>query len=398
MGLNHVNGGKFIGKYQILGVVGRGSTGIVYKALDPEIERVVALKTLFKVDAETEPDRIVKKMRAEARSAGKLRHPHIAQVFEVGLDANLPFIVMEYIDGDTLDSLLSTEGRLPLERGISVLKQLALAIDYAHSEGVIHRDLKPANILVGQNGHLSIVDFGVASLQCGNGRDAKKFNSSSNSAYYMAPEVIRNEVVRVQADLFSFAVIAYEILSGVRPFVGKDPYEVMQSVLSSSPPRLCGQRSIFSETSDLIFSKALSKHPEARFESATQFFNALQEALPSASVEDTIELSPFDGRGQLTEFPSEVEGAVTRRAVDPILPLTTDTRQLRKAYIRFRSAAMVLALTCFIAGSSLLWDLLTHKSSEPEFLYAPPSASMLSAPHPLDQIVIDTSVSAPLSY
>ncbi len=158
---------KLFGRYEILGELGRGAMGVVYKARDPQINRVVALKTIALRGQDPEAEQEFRmRFLNEAQAAGRLHHPGIVAVFDVGEDAETrdPYIVLEYVDGEALNRILARERKLSLERALQLTEQIAAALDYAHEQGVTHRDIKPGNILIRQDGHPKIADFGIAKL------------------------------------------------------------------------------------------------------------------------------------------------------------------------------------------------------------------------------------------
>lgn len=230
---------RIIGKYEVLGVLGRGSMGVVYKARDPEIGREVAIKTLRKIPSTrlSDADAALNRFRTEARSAGNLRHPNIITVFEAGRDNDTPYLVMDYVKGESLDVLIAKHG--PLEPGLVMyyLAQVAAALDYAHSKGVIHRDIKPSNILVDESSHVFVLDFGVATINK-SFIDVDKSPNEVNvigTPGYMSPEQILNHPLDHRTDLFSLAVVAFECLTGKRPFPGETFTSVIGNILNSKP-------------------------------------------------------------------------------------------------------------------------------------------------------------------
>src|SRR5262245_24260476 len=257
------------GRYEVLGLLGEGSMGRVYRAFDPLGHRVVAIKTVRPefLGGET-ADEYLRRFRREAQAAGALSHPSIITIFDVGAD----YFVMELLEGVTLQQLLRERGRLPLAEALGILEPVAEALDYAHEKGVIHRDIKPGNLMLLPDGRAKIMDFGVAHLA------AKSMSVSSQflgSPSYMAPERIMRGAATPRSDLFSFAVVAYECLTGSRPFAGDNVSSVIESVVkgAAAPPR--SRNPELPPEHDGVFETALAKDPAARFPTALAFLVAL---------------------------------------------------------------------------------------------------------------------------
>src|SRR5205085_4334590 len=213
--------GTLVGRYKIDAELGRGAMGVVFRAQDPKIDRTVAIKTISLLGLEPEAEQEYReRLVVEARAAGRLSHSGIVSIFDIGEEpeSGAPYLVMEYVEGQSLDKLLSRKNnRLPLGTTLRLSQELAEALHYAHEQGVIHRDIKPANILVTQDGHANIADFGIAKL---NQAQLTMPGQVLGSPAYMAPEQLSDEGVDGRSDLFSVGVILYSMLTGHRPFQG----------------------------------------------------------------------------------------------------------------------------------------------------------------------------------
>src|SRR5258708_38887796 len=207
------------GRYEILTELGRGAMGVVYKARDPKINRVVAVKTISLAGQPAEEElEYRERFFREAEAAGRLSHPGIVTIFDVGEEPEkrAPYIVMEFVGGESLDRLLLRNNhKLPVESALQLTLELAEALDCAHGQGVVHRDLKPANILLTEDGHAKIADFGVAKL---NLSTSTLTGRTLGTPAYMSPEQLKDEHVDVRADLFTLGVILYTRLPGYRHF------------------------------------------------------------------------------------------------------------------------------------------------------------------------------------
>ncbi|MCB0333979.1 MAG: protein kinase, partial [Bdellovibrionales bacterium] len=272
-----------IGKYKILGTLGRGSMGVVYKGQDPEIGRIVAIKTLRKITSAHfhDPNSALERFKIEARSAGNLRHPNIITIFDVSVEGDTPYIVMDYVEGESLDTVLLREGKFSPEKTLSYLEQIASGLDAAHDKGIIHRDIKPSNLILDENGRLYILDFGVAKMN-------KSISDSEKSSEqepvmgtpgYMSPEQILNEKLDARSDLFSFAIVAFECFTGRRPFSGDNFSEIIGHILHSPPLSLRQAAPELPESLEKEFEKAFSKPREGRHETAHQMVAAFRRLL-----------------------------------------------------------------------------------------------------------------------
>jgi serine/threonine protein kinase len=273
---------RMIGKYQILGPLGRGSMGLVYRAKDPEIGRDVAIKTLRKLISADPADleAAVKRFKFEARSAGNLRHPNVITIFEVNHDKDTPYIVMDYVEGESLDVVIEKERKLSPSQMVQYLYQIAGGLDYAHSRGVIHRDIKPSNLLVDKSGNVFILDFGIASINESfpGSESSGTFAPIMGTPGYMSPEQISNEKLDNRTDLFSLAVVAFECLTGQRPFPGDSFTTVIGNILNSKPLSLTALVPELPLALEAEFERALAKKKEDRFDSAQHMVRAFASA------------------------------------------------------------------------------------------------------------------------
>lgn len=272
-----------IGKYEVLGTLGRGSMGVVYRARDPEIGREVAIKTLRTVHANELPDAdaALDRFRSEARSAGSLRHPNIITIYEVNRDGDTPYLVMDYVEGENLDALIQKRGRLPAGLVMYYLFQIAAGLDHAHTKGVIHRDIKPSNIHVDRTGRVFILDFGVATIteSFANAAEQASGGAVIGTPGYMSPEQILSEPLNSQADLFSFAAVAFECLTALRPFPGDTFTDVIGNILNGRLRSLTELAPELPLALEAQFEKALHRQREQRFGSAQEIVLAFCEAL-----------------------------------------------------------------------------------------------------------------------
>jgi Tol biopolymer transport system component len=259
--------GDQLGSFEILGLIGRGGMGEVYRARDPRLKREVAIKTLPSTFA-ADRDRVARFER-EARAASALNHPNIVSVHDIGHQGGVWFIVSELVEGETLARALKG-GPLPLRKMIEVSTQIAEGLAAAHAAGVVHRDLKPGNIMLTRDGRVKILDFGLARRDRVPGADSTTMEVSHPGVIlgtpgYMAPEQVRGEATDARSDLFSLGVILYEMASGRRAFSGGSSIEVMNSILKDEPPELPPASP---PALDRIVRRCIDKQPSRRFQSA----------------------------------------------------------------------------------------------------------------------------------
>jgi serine/threonine protein kinase len=258
---------KRFGRYEVLNELGRGAMGVVYKAHDPKINRTVAVKTISLAGQEPEEEQEYRqRFFREAQAAGRLSHPGIVTIFDVGEEpeTRTPYIVMEFVGGETLEKLLSrTDRKLPMEKALQVALELAEALECAHGQGVVHRDLKPANILMTEDGHAKIADFGVAKLNLSTQTLAGR---ALGTPAYMSPEQLNGDPVDGRSDLFSLGVIFYTVLTGYRPFQGNSALTVSFKVVNKDPIPATLLDTELPEGLDAIITKAMAKDPAERYQ------------------------------------------------------------------------------------------------------------------------------------
>ena len=265
-----------IGKYEIQDVLGKGGMGVVYKAFDCAISRRVAIKAITKSSLDAgELGHVMGRFRHEAQAVGRLVHPRIVQIYDYGEDDETAFIVMELVNGKTLQQHLLQEVRYEIREVGEIVLELLDGIGHAHAAGVVHRDIKPSNILVNSDGRIKISDFGIAHLESSN---LTKIGDVLGTPHYMAPEQFLGTEVDALVDLFAIGVIAYELLTGEKPFRGNTA-TVMQQVLNEQPANPSRLNPRLSPLMDRVLQKALAKKREDRFQNAREFTEAFREAI-----------------------------------------------------------------------------------------------------------------------
>jgi serine/threonine protein kinase len=348
------------GRYQILTVLGRGAMGVVYQARDPKINRVVAVKTISMGDQPPEEEREYReRFFREAEAAGRLSHPGIVTVFDIGEEpeTRAPYIVMEFVGGQSLDKLLARDDhRLPVETALQLAAELAEALECAHGQGVVHRDLKPANILITEDGHAKIADFGIAKLNLSNHTLVGRV---LGTPAYMSPEQLNGDAVDGRSDLFSLGVILYTIVTGYRPFQGNSALTVSYKVVNRDPVPATVLNTDLPPGLDYIIARAMAKDPAQRYQRGAEMaldIEALREGreLPSRANHPGSEAAA--GTGQR---PSAIE----RTTSSALLPLKLGPKNLfgtRSVPIERRAAENLLEKMRkkSFAGALLLAGLL----------------------------------------
>jgi serine/threonine protein kinase len=265
-----------LGKYPLLGVIGKGSMGILYRSVDPHIKRPVALKTIRRdLLEQAQTENFSARFRIEAQAAGGLAHPGIVSVYEYGEEDAYAYIAMEYIEGRSLRECFEQKMPFSIGQVVSILSQLLEALQYAHDRGVWHRDIKPANILVMTDGRVKVTDFGIARIESSM---LTQVGAIMGTPGFIAPEMYLGDTFDSRVDLFAAGVCLYQLLAGTPPFLGTAE-KVMFKVCYETPvpPSVAGRLPSL-QAFDSVVMRALARKPEERFTSATQFRAALLEA------------------------------------------------------------------------------------------------------------------------
>jgi len=264
-----------VGRYEILEELGQGAMGMVYKARDPQINRLVAIKTIRFSD-EFEDDRLAEiksRFFKEAELAGKLNHPSIISIYDVGEDYDLTYIAMEFLEGEDLESFCQKDTLLPIRKVIDIMAETAEALDYAHKRGIIHRDIKPANIMLLKSGHVKVTDFGIAKAMSSSQTKSGIILGTPN---YMSPEQINGQPIDGRSDIFSLGVVFFQLLTGDLPFKGRTLTELFYNITQGRHPSARHINPRIPRPCEQIINKALAKQPGQRFQSASELARYLR--------------------------------------------------------------------------------------------------------------------------
>jgi TonB family protein len=325
-----------IGRYQITGSLGYGAMGAVYKAFDPLIKRPLAIKTVRLDIPRSSPQyrSFIDRFQHEAQISGTLSHPAIVTLFDLGDENGLPYFAMEFVDGKTVADVIAGGMRFKPEKVISLVSQVAAALDYAHSRGVVHRDIKPANLILYDSDKVKVTDFGIAKLA---DADITHAGALLGTPSYMSPEQAMGEKLDGRSDIFSLGVVAFEMLSGQQPFPGPNVTSILYKLVHVPPiePADLEMNGLVPHKWHEVFSKVLSKKPEQRYQTASAFVQDLEYCLGSwwsgLGDEETLTIAPEAGEVPTIEIQRPTALAVPappRGAAAPVLARDLDIETL----------------------------------------------------------------------
>jgi serine/threonine protein kinase len=269
--------GKTLGRYEILGTLGRGAMGVVYRARDPLIDRTVAVKqvSLPPAFSGVQREEFSRRFFAEAKAAGRLRHSNVVTIYDLGVEEGQPFMAMELVEGESLSQILKTRGVLPPQEALTIARQVALGLAYAHEQGIVHRDIKPDNILVDRKGRPVITDFGVAHLESS---DLTRTGEVLGTPHFMSPEQVKGEALDGRSDLFSLGVVFFEMLTGQRPFRGETVSSICYQIVHAAPKPDLSQLDVPLPVGQVL-AGLLAKDREDRFADGHAAAEAMDAAL-----------------------------------------------------------------------------------------------------------------------
>ncbi len=299
-----------LGRYQIEAEIGHGAMGTVYKARDPLLGRVVAIKTISLHLPQDEVAEYEARFYQEAKAAGQLSHSNIVTIYDIGKSDDLAYMAMEYLEGQELRQMLSADSAIPIDKALDIGAQVAEGLFYAHEREVVHRDVKPANIMVLENGLIKITDFGIARMR--NNEVKTMTGMILGSPKYMSPEQVAGKRTDHRSDIFSIGVVVYEMLTGASPFVADNIHGIMYQTLNFNPPAPKTLNPDLPQVANYIIAKVLAKNLDDRYQSAKDLANDLRRA--------RAELTGGETHADLVaSFPGE-----TRSFVAPLGPLTRE--------------------------------------------------------------------------
>lgn len=348
-----------LGRYRVLGELGRGAMGIVYKVHDERLDRVIALKTIRKdrvlAEGESEQD-VLDRFRREAQSAGKLSHPGIVTIYDISEEGNDLYLAMEFVDGDPLGQRMRATPRMPIAEAARIVTGICDALAYAHAHGVVHRDVKPDNVMCCPNGTMKLTDFGIARVVSG---PATHVGRPMGTPRYMAPEQWRGDAVDGRADVYAVGIILYELLTGRPTFVTHTPSELRDRVLHEEPalPSLVNRALPVAVNS--IVRRAIAREPGDRYATADELARALA---PFVTGEVVAEPEPDLATAVTAVRASPVESTVAASKPAGMTPGGGTGRMI----------ALVVGALGVIAG---MWWMMQPRRSLP----MPPKATVATA-------------------
>lgn len=333
-----------IGRYDVVSEIGRGAMGVVYRAVDPMLERTVAIKTINMALDPGEMEHYEKRFTIEARAAGSLNHPNIVTIHDIGRSGDLAYMAMEFLEGRELKDLIASR-ELTADRALDIAAQVADGLAYAHTHDVVHRDIKPANIMILSDGRVKITDFGIARMRTADVRT--QTGVVLGSPRYLSPEQVLGTRSDGRADIFSLGVIIYEMVTGQTPFNGMDVNSLMFQVVNFTPPAPSSVNATLPKMLDLIIAKALAKAPEERYagiaELASDLRACLQRGVGGATIPLIAEAQPpADAESQQVLFDDITMPAARAADRDPDIP--ADTMPARGLAKEFDSMAATMRL------------------------------------------------------
>src|SRR5256885_1367676 len=316
--------GTEISNYRILEKLGEGGMGVVYKAVDVNLDRTVAIKAL-NTQLTGNPE-LEQRFRAEARAQANLNHTNLATLYALVIENGKPWMVMEYIEGETFDHMVQRRGPIPALEAIPLFRQALLGIGYAHRMGIVHRDIKPSNMMLNQQGIVKVMDFGIAKVL--GARGMTKTGTQMGTAFYMSPEQVVNKGVDIRSDVYSLGVTLYEMLTANVPFTGDTDFEVMQAHIQTAPPLPTRFYPYIPRGIENVVLRAIAKSQDERFQTVEEFGLALErpEDYQPSTVPAGAAGAPLAGGTRLESAPSQtmrpVPGAPAYPAASVPMPPT----------------------------------------------------------------------------
>ncbi|MFN0171505.1 MAG: protein kinase domain-containing protein [Bryobacteraceae bacterium] len=344
-----------LGRYRVVGELGRGAMGVVYRCLDPTIGREVALKTIKMTELATPELRAKQHERLfrEARSAGILNHPVIVTIYDIAEENGEAFIAMEFVNGKTLEALMAGGETIGGERLIGILRETAEGLDYAHRKGIIHRDIKPANVMVNEQGRVKITDFGIAKIT-----DIEQMTQSGmimGTPNYMSPEQVQGKPINGQADQYSLSVIAYEILTGERPFVADQLPTMVYKIVCEEPAPPQRLNPSLGPKIDMVLRQGLAKTPQERFASCTAFAEALEKACSATPGWKSLPRGGSQSLPTLTEAPQPAAMVEPAPPAISLPPPASKIRLQEEPRSRVPFFVLLVLAVGFAAGGYWVW-------------------------------------------
>jgi len=352
--------GREIGNYRIIEKMGEGGMGVVYKAIDTQLDRVVAIKALHP-QVSSDPD-LIERFRTEARTHAQMNHPNVATLYAFLVEEGAAYMVMEFVEGESFDKIVARRGPIPAVEAVPLFRQALAGIGYAHHRGIVHRDIKPANIILGRDGVVKVMDFGLAKVLGDRGLTGSGVRLGT--VYYMSPEQVLGKPADIRSDIYALGATLFEILTARAPFQGDTDFHILNAHVNTPPPRPSGVYPFIPAGVENAVLKALAKNPDERFQNVQEFRTALEQPGDRASMAET------------TAFAAPPASEV----------VTTITRQPKLARSSHRSRN--LAIAAVIVAVPLAGWLFWHPSRSPQSAAQPVVATTVPRPAAVPPITL----------
>lgn len=373
-----IKGQKINDRYQIIRTIGEGGMANVYLAYDTILDRNVAVKVL-RGDL-SDDDKFVRRFQREAISASSLSHPNIVEMYDVGEDDGNYFIVMEFVDGKTLKSLIKRRGALSLPEVTDIMLQLTSAIACAHDSYIIHRDIKPQNVLILEDGTVKITDFGIAMAL--NSNELTQTNSVMGSVHYLPPEQANGNGSTIKSDIYSLGILMYELLTGKVPFKGDNAVEIAIKQMKEPIPSICKQIPSIPQSIENIVLKACAKNPKNRYDNVTEMYQDIQECMnpENASVARLTYKYPEQDMDETKVMPNLSRTTRNKDVVEEV-ETTSPIRPKKKKLDRGINIALIVTSSICIGLGIIaaVFAILYPKLTEVPDVVVPDVANMTEA-------------------
>ncbi|HLR43210.1 MAG TPA: Stk1 family PASTA domain-containing Ser/Thr kinase [Pseudogracilibacillus sp.] len=357
-------------RYRIMKTIGGGGMANVFLAQDLILDREVAIKAL-RMEFVDDPE-FIQRFDREAQAATSLSHPNIVDIYDVGEDGDVLYMVMEYIKGSTLKEYIMKHGPLPVEEAIGIMRQLTDAIAHAHHNGLVHRDIKPQNILMDEYGNVKVTDFGIAIAL--SATSLTQTNSILGSVHYLSPEQARGGMATRKSDIYALGIVMYELLTGQVPFSGESPISIALKHLQNDTPLVRALHPEVPQSVENIVLQATAKDPFHRFNSVYEMEEALNVALDPERLNEPIYAPPFEAGEETKAIPiitdeqlqvdneadTLVHQAETKRIEDTEEAAVKEAKPKKKK--RFRKTKIAIATILLLIVAVVLWALFSGPS------------------------------------
>ena len=345
-----INKGELIdNRYKIVKTIGEGGMANVYLAWDTILERDVAVKILRGDLAGDE--KFIRRFQREANAASSLRHPNIVEMYDVGEDDGKYFIVMEYVNGKTLKSLIKKRGALNLDEAIDIMLQLTSGIACAHDSYIIHRDIKPQNVMILEDGRVKITDFGIAMAL--NSNELTQTNSVMGSVHYLPPEQASGNGSTIKSDIYSLGILMFELLTGKVPFKGENAVEIAIKHMKDQIPSVCDINSLIPQSVENIILRACAKNPKNRYDSVAEMHEDLKTCLDPSHIEEKRLVYKYPEHN--VEDPKKISKVETRENKNKSIGVDNDEKSDKKINMALKTFAIICICMVLIGLSFILF-------------------------------------------